>query len=204
MLSGRGRAVLAPPWRRPPRRWQPMPQRWPAAHPNKVPRASASRTGRNTTISTTLPLTSGTRSRASARATPTRAGCGTTDDRADARLIASISSGPDDQARSLRGAIRGANSGRVVGLTGPSGARCETVVAGRGVGRCSTLSWQSKGQGFKSPQLHHCDLRERRSTATRQMLLGGCALIFHTTRCRSGRFNGRPWSLSRPRGPRRL
>ena len=53
-----------------------------------------------------------------------------------------------------RGVIRGAKSGCVVRLTTFGVAGHQTIAAGRGSGRRSALPWQSKGQGFESPQLH--------------------------------------------------
>jgi hypothetical protein len=47
-------------------------------------------------------------------------------------------------AGGCRGAICGANWGCVVRLTASAGARCVTAGAGRGVGQCPALSWQSK------------------------------------------------------------
>jgi hypothetical protein len=70
-----------------------------------------------------------------------------------------------------RGAGRGANSGCMVRSMEPDEVRTVTVVAGSGRGNRLSFSWQSKGQGFESPQLHRSDLRRRSGVACRQMLV---------------------------------
>ena len=66
------------------------------------------------------------------------------------------------------------------------GRSCHCV-AGRGRRRRLTLPWQSKGQGFESPQLHRSDLRERHGAVSRQMLVVTVCTYFshHDPACRA-------------------
>jgi hypothetical protein len=62
----------------------------------------------------------------------------------------------------------------------PDEVRTVTVVAGSGRGDRLSLSWQSKGQGFESPQLHRYELAKRSGVACRQMLvMRVCTYLSH-------------------------
>ena len=54
-------------------------------------------------------------------------------------------------ASQAHGVVRGAKSCRMVRIAPPEVARTYTVVAGRGHESCPLLSWQSRGQGVRTP-----------------------------------------------------